>query len=778
MKKLLTILGLGMSALWVQAQNVNLTFRVDMSNQTVSGNGVHVAGNWQAAAGFPGDWDPSTSELLDPENDNIYELTVSVPEGTYQYKFVNGNAWGSDEQVPGNCNVSGNREIVVGAGGATTTAFCYGTCTICLTQTNVTFRVDMSNVTPNPDGVSIAGAFQGWSPGQIFLTDPDNDNIYEVTVAVDQGTWQFKFINGTAWGFDESVPGECAVSNNREFTVGADPIVVQYCYAQCTATCNPDPSPAMVTFTVDMSLQEISQDGVFLMGSFTSPQWQNGAIEMDNDGAGIYSASVMVSGPATFQYKYANGDVFVGEETGNFIEGGCGVDNGFGGSNRIHTRSGEAEALSTVCFNACSDCSEVGTPASLTLLTLPCGGQVIQITGALAGSNGGGTATAETRTIYAFNFDNAGGTPTYTGSTWPYAIAPDGFTIDDAGITATITTNGNGVILVNGWPAYQYANDLSAADANGTFGPWNYYLPNGTLSQDACPCNVVGGTISTSDPRNNLCVGDGVANIVALQLTGNSGQGRFGLVRQSDLEVIAINSTGSFNMEQYPVGSYFVGYVSVPDLAAIAGITNVSQLTGCYDLSNQLPVTSAAVDGGVISTNGSTSGCLGSLTFTVVGQQGTTFRWALLNSNFTQIIDQNSTGIFDLSALANGTYRVAHVASRGVNLGTIVPPTLPACTDASNTILLQKSCAVGIAVSPNPTSGISYATFEVTEDDLTTLEVFDMSGRKVAELFRQNAQAGVQYRVEFDGSGLPNGVYVYRLSSSNEVIVQKFMIAE
>ena len=75
--------------------NVDLTFQVDLSQQTISPNGIHVAGNFQGAAGFGSDWNPSSSPMSDPDGDGIYTLTVSVPAGTYQYKFVNGNSWGA-----------------------------------------------------------------------------------------------------------------------------------------------------------------------------------------------------------------------------------------------------------------------------------------------------------------------------------------------------------------------------------------------------------------------------------------------------------------------------------------------------------------------------------------------------------------------------------------------------------------------------------------------------------------------------------------------------------
>ena len=68
--------------------------------------------------------------------------------------------------------------------------------------------------------------------------------------------------------------------------------------------------------------------------------------------------------------------------------------------------------------------------------------------------------------------------------------------------------------------------------------------------------------------------------------------------------------------------------------------------------------------------------------------------------------------------------------------------------------------------------------FTTGQTTRTTLEVFDMNGRSVATLFNQVANAGQQYMIDFDGAALPNGVYVYRLTTENETIVEKFMIAK
>ena len=94
-------------------QNVSLTLQVDMSQQTISSQGIHVAGNFQSEAGFGNDWDPAATPMTDPDGDQIYHITLQIPSGTYEYKFINGNAWGSDESPPAACSVSSNNNRFV-----------------------------------------------------------------------------------------------------------------------------------------------------------------------------------------------------------------------------------------------------------------------------------------------------------------------------------------------------------------------------------------------------------------------------------------------------------------------------------------------------------------------------------------------------------------------------------------------------------------------------------------------------------------------------------------
>jgi len=86
----------------------------------------------------------------------------------------------------------------------------------------------------------------------------------------------------------------------------------------------------------------------------------------------------------------------------------------------------------------------------------------------------------------------------------------------------------------------------------------------------------------------------------------------------------------------------------------------------------------------------------------------------------------------------------------------------------------------GAAVSsyPNPTSDVSNVTFNVNGEGYTTLEVYDMSGRSVESLFSGVAHPDADYRFSFNGSDLPAGVYIYRLTTQTETVIEKFMISK
>ena len=219
-----------------------------MTYQNVSPNGVHVAGNFQDTAGFTSNWLPGATVLVDSNNTNIYEVTVSIPSGTYQYKFINGNVWGNDESVPQSCGFGSfpfNRQVTIGTTDTILPAICFAQCVVCPTTEMVTFQVDMRNEIIDTNGVYVVGDFQvaagyisNWDPTSIQLTDLNNDSIYETTVNIPSGSYQYKFINGNSFAGEENVPSSCGVSNglggyNRAIAIAADTTIPEVCFNSC-----------------------------------------------------------------------------------------------------------------------------------------------------------------------------------------------------------------------------------------------------------------------------------------------------------------------------------------------------------------------------------------------------------------------------------------------------------------------------------------------------------------------------------------------------------------
>lgn len=90
--------------------------------------------------------------------------------------------------------------------------------------------------------------------------------------------------------------------------------------------------------------------------------------------------------------------------------------------------------------------------------------------------------------------------------------------------------------------------------------------------------------------------------------------------------------------------------------------------------------------------------------------------------------------------------------------------------------LLPGNGGMTLDTYPNPSNGPVYVEFTTDKNTLLTLEVIDMSGRVIETVFRQEADAGQRYRTEFDASGLPNGIYITKLTSDKEIKTGKVMI--
>lgn len=78
---------------------------------------------------------------------------------------------------------------------------------------------------------------------------------------------------------------------------------------------------------------------------------------------------------------------------------------------------------------------------------------------------------------------------------------------------------------------------------------------------------------------------------------------------------------------------------------------------------------------------------------------------------------------------------------------------------------------------PNPFNPSTTLSFSVPRAGLATLEVFDVRGRKVAEVFKGELEAK-DHSLKFSGEGLPSGTYFARLNGDGFSVTQKMQLVK
>ncbi|MCH8556445.1 MAG: T9SS type A sorting domain-containing protein [Balneolia bacterium] len=76
---------------------------------------------------------------------------------------------------------------------------------------------------------------------------------------------------------------------------------------------------------------------------------------------------------------------------------------------------------------------------------------------------------------------------------------------------------------------------------------------------------------------------------------------------------------------------------------------------------------------------------------------------------------------------------------------------------------------------PNPFNPVTLISFDTTEQTEVRLEVYNMLGQRIAVLADGPLAPG-SHTVNFDGSGLNSGMYMYRLRAGNQTITRKMML--
>jgi hypothetical protein len=289
-----------------------VTFSVNTENITVGENGMYAGGGVLGNA--------MAYMMTDDDADGTYEVTVSLDTGiTGNYIFINSPANGDDyngkENLDGQeCadpNNWNDRILPEITGDAMTLLHCFGECSgngtgecpAAVETHDVTFSVDTANYPgglADTDQLYVSGNLNGWSGDANPMSDDDGDGIWEVTIALADGDYEYKFTMNN-WAVQEefgaigAVEG-CTVSDgtfvNRSLTVAGEDMVLPTVYWNLC----PGETPGEVynvTFNLDATGIDVGANGMYMGGGILGGA--NAVPMSDDDGDGIWTVTVEIS---------------------------------------------------------------------------------------------------------------------------------------------------------------------------------------------------------------------------------------------------------------------------------------------------------------------------------------------------------------------------------------------------------------------------------------------------------------------------------------------------
>ncbi len=192
---------------------VTVTFLFDA--RAGSTTNVFVAGTFN-------EWNQNIDKMSDENGDGIYAITLDLAPGRYEYKFVQDGRWLTDESAEdfADDGFGGKNSVLHVPAGAGEEGLIVGMVEDLpddladlgkrvgkkeadekfLKQVRFRFQPVISGV----QNVFLAGTFNDWNDSKTRMSDENGDGVYEVTLLLPVGRYQYKFVADGRWITDES----------------------------------------------------------------------------------------------------------------------------------------------------------------------------------------------------------------------------------------------------------------------------------------------------------------------------------------------------------------------------------------------------------------------------------------------------------------------------------------------------------------------------------------------------------------------------------------------
>jgi pullulanase len=206
------------------------------ADHTPNPSSVTIAGSLQSELGCPGDWQPdcAATHLGFDAEDDVWQATLAVPAGNWEYKAALNDNWDENYGAGG---VQNGPNIPLNLAAAAAVQFYYDHKSHWVTD-NVNSTI-----------ATVAGSFQSelgcsgdWQPWCLrsWMQDTDGDGVYAfATDQIPVANYEFKVALNETW--DTSYPG-----SNVPFTVSNAGDIVQFTYDSSDNSVDVSVTPAVI----------------------------------------------------------------------------------------------------------------------------------------------------------------------------------------------------------------------------------------------------------------------------------------------------------------------------------------------------------------------------------------------------------------------------------------------------------------------------------------------------------------------------------------------------
>ena len=238
------------------------------------------------------------------------------------------------------------------------------------------------------------------------------------------------------------------------------------------------------------------------------------------------------------------------------------------------------------------------------------------------------------------------------------------------------------------------------------------------FTQDAFSqvCNVSGGQISTNDPTL-ICRKESGASPFTVTLVNSSGPFGKWLFTNQNGKILEIQNELPLNLDSFSQGVYSILHISYDEIAlGIEEGNNITDISGCFDLSNNILVVIDEVKGGRITDDlglEKRNVCTDrfpeiNLNLVVEGSLGFNKRWILtdLDGRIETIQETGNFSFINTTNISKQIYHLSYASIENLFEGSQLTD-LIGCFDLSNSyelILESNGSEAGILTTSSPSS--------------------------------------------------------------------------